>query len=77
MRKQTEGDNRQRRQAAKEARESDRSPSEAGVTTGASKQGRHVDSGASHEERTEHLGEGKQPATRREFDGRPGSARAG
>ncbi len=73
MRKQTEGDNRQRRQAAKAARDEGRAPSEAGVTTGASKQQRHVDSGASHDDKVEHLGEGKLPSTRREPDMRPGS----
>lgn len=35
VRKQMEGDNRQRRAAAREAREEGLSPSEAGVTTGA------------------------------------------
>ncbi|MEW6476033.1 MAG: hypothetical protein AB1679_27565 [Actinomycetota bacterium] len=73
MRKQTEGDNRQRRKAAREARDEGRSPSEAGVTTGGSKQTRHVSSGASHDERVEHLGEGKLPSTRPEPDLRPAS----
>jgi hypothetical protein len=76
MRKQMEGDNKQRRQAAKDARDEGRSPSEAGVTTGASKQQRHVDSGAAHDERTKHLGEGKQSSTRREPDLRPESGRS-
>jgi hypothetical protein len=75
MRKQTEGDNRQRRAAAKAARDEGRAPSEAGVTTGASKQPRHVLSGASHDERVEHLGEGKQPSTGRQPRLRPASGR--
>ncbi len=75
MRKQTEGDNRQRRRAAKEAKDQGLSPSEAGVTTGASKQRHHVQSGASHEEHVEHLGEGKLPSTRRQPDLRPASGR--
>ncbi len=73
MRKQMEGDNRQRRKAAKAARDEGRTPSEAGVTTGASKQERHMPSGASHDDRTEHLGEGKLPSARREPDSRPAS----
>ncbi len=75
MARQTEGDNRQRRRAAKAAKEEGLSPSEAGVTTGASKQRHHVKSGASHEEHVENLGRGKLPSVRRRPDLRPASGR--
>lgn len=41
MKKQMEGDNKQRRKAAREAREAGDTPSEHGMTTGASKQRSH------------------------------------
>jgi hypothetical protein len=41
MGKQMEGDNKQRRKAAREARERGKTPSETGQTTGASKQRTH------------------------------------
>lgn len=75
--KQIQGDNRQQRKAAKEAREQGLSPSEAGVTTGASNQRKHIEGSASHDERTEHLQEGKLPSVgqgrpnRRPASGRP------
>lgn len=75
MARQTEGDNRQRRKAAKEAKDEGLTPSEAGVTTGASKQRHHVKSGASHDERVEHLADGKLPSTRRPPNLRPASGR--
>jgi hypothetical protein len=61
MRKQTEGDNRQRRAAAKQARSEGRAPSAAGVTTGASKQRHHVAAG-DHEDRTRNVRDTKLPS---------------
>ncbi len=75
MRKQTQGDNRQRRRAAKEAKDEGLSPSEAGATTGAAKQRRHAASGASHDERVEGLGRGKLPSTDAGPNLRPASGR--
>ena len=60
--KKVQGDNRQQRQAAKAAREQGLSPSEAAATTGASKQHKHIQRSASHDERTEHLQESKLPS---------------
>jgi hypothetical protein len=75
MARQTEGDNRQRRRAAKEAKDAGLSPSEAGVTTGGSKHDHHVRSGASHEEKVEKLGRGKLPSVGAEPGLRPASGR--
>jgi len=59
-----EGDNEQRRNAARKARQAGKSPSEAGVTLGASKQRKKASNSASHEERMDARGEGKRgPAT--------------
>lgn len=73
MAKQMEGDNRQRRQRAREARDEGQSASEAGVTLGASKQdyslGRHDD----HTEKMEAPGRGKQQPDRAANPMRPGS----
>jgi hypothetical protein len=55
-----EGDNEQRRRAAREARSRGRRPSEEGATLGASKQRKEASSGASHQERVERKGEGKR-----------------
>jgi hypothetical protein len=71
MRKQMEGDNEQRRAAARDARERGESPSEAGVTTGASKQQRHIGNEASHEEKLQGPGHGKADPSRFTGDGRP------
>ena len=63
MGKQMEGDNKQRRQNAREAREAGSSPSEQGMTTGGSKQRTHLSSGeGDHTERlaTTQRGEAKQ-----------------
>jgi len=57
-----EGDNEQRRNAAREAREQGKRPSEVGATLGASKQRKKVSRSASHEERLEARGEGKRGA---------------
>jgi hypothetical protein len=55
-----EGDNEQRRNAARKAREQGERPSEVGATLGASKQRKEVPKSASHEERMEARGEGKR-----------------
>lgn len=63
MGKQMEGDNKQRRQNAREAREDGASASERGMTTGGSKQRTHLSSGeGDHRERlaTTQRGEAKQ-----------------
>ena len=62
MGKQMEGDNKQRRAAAREAREAGSSASEQGRTTGASKQRTHVGGKAEHDEKLETIqrGEAKQ-----------------
>lgn len=55
-----EGDNEQRRRAARDARSKGRRPSEVGATLGASKQRKEVRSKASHDDRLETRGEGKR-----------------
>ena len=62
MGKQMEGDNRQRRAAARAARDAGSTPSEHGMTTGASKQRTHVAGDADHVEKLETIqrGEAKQ-----------------
>jgi hypothetical protein len=55
-----EGDNEQRRQKAREAREHGKRPSEAGATLGASKQRKEVSRKASHQERVDTAREGKR-----------------
>ena len=62
MGKQMEGDNRQRRAAARAARDAGSTPSEHGKTTGASKQRTHLAGDADHAERLETIqrGEAKQ-----------------
>lgn len=59
MGKQMEGDNRERRKQAKEARDRGETASEAGVSTGASKQ-RREESGSDHDERLESIQHGEQ-----------------
>ena len=59
MKKQMEGDNAQRRAAAREAREDGAAPSERSATLGASKQPKKVAKDASHQERVETTREGK------------------
>jgi hypothetical protein len=74
IRKQTEGDNRQRRAAAREAREHGKDPSEVGATTGASKQRTEADENATHQERLDLKREGKQKVIRQNTpEARPGS----
>ena len=55
-----EGNEEQRRQAARDAREQGRQPSEMHATTGASKQRKEANSNASHQERLEQRHVGKQ-----------------
>lgn len=62
--KQMEGDNRQRRKKAKEAREQGKAPSESGATTGASQQRQHVGEDEGHREKIETIREGKQDVIR-------------
>lgn len=59
MKKQMEGNEEQRRAAAREAREQGQKPSEVGATLGASKQRKEVPKSASHQERVETTREGK------------------
>ena len=68
-----EGDNRQRRERAKNARGEGDVASSQGVTTGASGQRRHLGSDADHEERIAGSGWGKQQPDRVAADPRPGS----
>jgi hypothetical protein len=55
-----EGDNEQRRRAASRARAEGKSPSEAGVTLGASKQRREAKGKASHQEKMDTKSRGKR-----------------
>lgn len=59
--RQTQGDNRQRRRAAKDAKDQGVAPSQARATSGASRQPRHRRAGAPHEERVDVRG-GKLPS---------------
>jgi len=58
--KDAEGDETQRRKRAKQARDQGKSPSEAGVTRGASKQRAETGSNASHQERLDNRSRGKR-----------------
>ncbi|HEX5520313.1 MAG TPA: hypothetical protein VFX29_01405 [Longimicrobiaceae bacterium] len=72
--KQMEGDNRQRRDAAKEAREAGKKPSEIGATLGASKQRAHADTDMTHQQRLDLKREGKQDVIEQNTpEARPGS----
>jgi hypothetical protein len=55
-----EGDNEQRRRAARDARREGKRPSEVGATLGASKQRKEARRGASHQQRADSKGEGKR-----------------
>ena len=57
-----EGDNEQRRRAAREARSQGKKASEMGVSLGASKQRKEVRANATHEERLSTRAEGKRGA---------------
>jgi hypothetical protein len=59
--KKMEGDEEQRRKAARRARERGRQPSAEGKTQGASKQREHLRNKEEHREKIETIREGKQP----------------
>lgn len=59
--KKMEGNEEQRRRAARKARERGRDPSAEGATQGASKQRRHLEQGEDHREKIETIRQGKQP----------------
>jgi hypothetical protein len=72
----SEGDNKQRRDNGRAARDEGRLPSEDAATMGASKQRKKVDSEASHEERLTTKNKGKQDSlTRDKNEPKPGSIR--
>lgn len=73
--KQMEGNEEQKRQAAREAREEGRSASEAGVSSGASGQRQQADGNDSHQERIDLKRQGKQDILSEE--GRGPTARPG
>ena len=74
MGKQMEGDNRERRKMAKEARDEGKKPSEVGATLGASKQRAEADDNATHQERIDQIREGKQSIlTENTPEAKPGS----
>lgn len=74
VRKQMEGDSRQRRAAARDARDAGMKASEVGASTGASKQRTEADENASHQERLDLKREGKQKVISQNTPGaRPGS----
>jgi hypothetical protein len=64
--KQMEGDNRERRKMAKEARDQDQKPSEVAATLGSSKQINSSDSADSHQQKLEMKREGKHASTNQE-----------
>jgi hypothetical protein len=72
--KQMEGDNKQRRAAAKKARDEGKSASEIGASTGASQQRAKADSKMSHQEKLDLQRQGKQDVIRENTpEARPGS----
>lgn len=72
--KQMEGDNRQRRKAAKQARDEGKSASEIGASTGASKQHAKADTNMTHQEKIDLKREGKHDVIRENTpEARPGS----
>jgi hypothetical protein len=76
--KQMEGDNKQRRKAAADAREEGNLPSDGGATLGASKQRKAVPQSAGHVERLETIREGKLDSVRENTpQPRPGSGSRG
>lgn len=74
MGKQMEGDNAERRRRAKDARDRGELPSAEGVTTGASKQRRHLSRQADHEERISAKVAGKQDPDHSSPDTRTGGS---
>jgi hypothetical protein len=74
MGKQMEGDNRQRRKHAKEARDEGKKPSEVGATLGGSKQRAEADDDATHQQKIDQIREGKQDVlTENTPQAKPGS----
>jgi hypothetical protein len=74
MGRQMEGDNKERRKRAKEARREGKKASEVGATLGASKQRTEADSKMSHQERLDLIREGKHDVIRENTpETRPGS----
>lgn len=72
--KQMEGNEQQKRQAARDAREAGKKPSEVGATTGASQQQAKADTNMSHQERLDMKREGKHDVIRENTpEARPGS----
>ena len=72
--KEMEGDNRQRRAAAREAREQGKTASEAGATLGSSKQHARASGSETHQEKIDLKREGKQrPISQNTPEARPGS----
>ncbi|MBR9989268.1 MAG: hypothetical protein KFH98_05890 [Gemmatimonadetes bacterium] len=72
--KQMEGDNKQRRAAARKAREAGKDASEVGGSTGSSKQRTEADNNASHQERIDLKREGKHDVIKQNTpEARPGS----
>ncbi len=72
--KQMEGNNEQRRNAAREARRAGKSASEVGRTLGASKQRTEADENMTHQERIDLIREGKHSVISQNTpEARPGS----
>jgi hypothetical protein len=72
--KQMEGDNRQRRKTAKEARDQGKSASEIGGSQGASQQRATADGDATHQEKIDQKREGKHDVIKQNTpEARPGS----
>jgi hypothetical protein len=72
--KKMEGNEQQKRQAARDAREAGHDPSEVGATTGASKQRADAHQSMSHQERLDMKREGKPEVIRENTpEARPGS----
>jgi hypothetical protein len=71
--RQMEGDNEQRRDAAREARRAGQKPSEEGATLGASKQRKEASRSQSHQERLEQTHEGKAAGSQSDDQARPGN----
>lgn len=63
MGKQMQGDDRERRKLARDAREAGRKPSETGVSQGAAKQRTKADSKMTHQKRLDLKREGKHEVT--------------
>jgi hypothetical protein len=72
--KQMEGDNRERRKTAKEARDEGKKASEVAGTSGSSKQRAKADRDATHQEKLDQKREGKHDVIRENTpEARPGS----